>query len=62
MVGSLANLIALRLAQDPRLWLRFHGYSVPFLLLSCTLVLWLAPLEEGGDSRCSEDALNECST
>ena len=42
VVGSLANLIALRLAQDPRLWLRFHGYSVPFLLLSGTLVYgWL---------------------
>ena len=42
VVGSLANLIALRLAQDPRLWLRFHGYSLPFLLLSGTLVYgWL---------------------
>jgi di/tricarboxylate transporter len=42
VAGSLANLIALRLAQDPRLWLRFHGYSVPFLLLSGTLVYgWL---------------------
>ena len=42
VMGSLANLIALRLAQDPRLWLRFHGYSVPFLLLSGMLVYgWL---------------------
>ena len=42
VAGSLANLIALRLAQDTRLWLRFHAYSVPFLLLSGTLVYgWL---------------------
>ncbi len=42
VMGSLANLIALRLAPDPRLWLRFHGYSVPFFLLSGTLVYgWL---------------------
>jgi di/tricarboxylate transporter len=32
MVGSLANLIALRMAHDTRAWLRFHVYSVPFLL------------------------------
>src|SRR4029077_10990549 len=42
VTGSLANLIALRLAQDPRLWLRFHGRSVQCLLLSGTLVYaWL---------------------
>jgi di/tricarboxylate transporter len=32
MLGSLANLIALRMANDSRAWLRFHVYSVPFLL------------------------------
>ncbi len=32
MVGSLANLIALRMANDTRAWLRFHVYSAPFLL------------------------------
>ena len=32
MVGSLANLIALRLAGDRRAWLTFHAYAVPFLL------------------------------
>lgn len=31
MVGSLANLIALRMAPDPRAWLSFHWYSLPFL-------------------------------
>lgn len=30
-VGSLANLIALRMAPDPRAWTRFHGYAVPCL-------------------------------
>lgn len=31
-VGSLANLIALRMAPDARAWLGFHRYSLPFLL------------------------------
>jgi di/tricarboxylate transporter len=31
MVGSLANLIALRMAGDPKAWLRFHFYALPFL-------------------------------
>ncbi|HOX66896.1 MAG TPA: SLC13 family permease [Burkholderiaceae bacterium] len=31
MVGSLANLIALRMAQDSRAWISFHLCSVPFL-------------------------------
>ncbi len=30
--GSLANLIALRMANDRRIWLRFHYYSLPMLL------------------------------
>lgn len=30
--GSLANLIALRMANDRRIWVRFHYYSVPMLL------------------------------
>ncbi len=30
--GSLANLIALRMANDRRIWWRFHLYSVPMLL------------------------------
>ena len=41
-LGSLANIIALRMSRDRRAWLIFHGYSLPFLLLSATLVyLWL---------------------
>ena len=31
-VGSLANLIALRMAPDARAWLIFHRYSLPFLM------------------------------
>ncbi|STI87275.1 transporter [Escherichia coli] len=30
--GSLANLIALRMANDRRIWWRFHLYSIPMLL------------------------------
>ncbi len=29
--GSLANLIALRMANDRRIWWRFHFYSLPML-------------------------------
>ena len=31
MVGSLANLIALRMAPDKRAWIHFHVWSIPFL-------------------------------
>ncbi|HSI59730.1 MAG TPA: SLC13 family permease [Ideonella sp.] len=37
MVGSLANLIALRMAGDRRAWLSFHAYAVPFLGLAAVL-------------------------
>lgn len=37
MVGSLANLIALRLSGDRRAWLSFHAYSIPALLLAAAL-------------------------
>ncbi|MEI2265211.1 SLC13 family permease [Erwinia sp. CGal63] len=35
--GSLANLIALRMAQDRSVWLRFHYYSLPMLLWAMAL-------------------------
>ncbi len=41
IIGSLANLIALRFADDRRLWATFHRYAVPFLLLSILLVIGL---------------------
>ncbi|MEO6031487.1 MAG: SLC13 family permease, partial [Burkholderiaceae bacterium] len=32
MIASLANLIALRMADDRRAWISFHGYSLLFLV------------------------------
>lgn len=41
-VGSLANLIALRMLGSRRAWIAFHGYSLPFLVVASALVyLWL---------------------
>ena len=41
-VGSLANLIALRLGRQPGSLAAFHAWSVPFLLLAGGLTgLWL---------------------
>lgn len=37
MLGSLANVIALRLLGDPRGWRVFHAHALPFLGLAC---LW----------------------
>jgi Na+/H+ antiporter NhaD/arsenite permease-like protein len=33
-LGSLANLIALRMVKERGVWLRFHLYSMPFLLIA----------------------------
>jgi di/tricarboxylate transporter len=42
ILGSLANIIALRLARDRSAWICFHAFSLPFLLVSGALVyLWL---------------------
>lgn len=41
VVGSLANLIALRMAGDRRAWLSFHFYAVPFLVAATLLGYWL---------------------
>lgn len=38
-IGSLANIIALRMAPEKNLWIRFHLYSFPFLILS-GLIAW----------------------
>ncbi|CAB3758811.1 citrate transporter [Burkholderia sp. MSh2] len=40
-IGSLANLIAVRLAKEPRMWLPFHVVSIPFALASAALGAWL---------------------
>ncbi len=39
VLGSLANLIALRMAPERGLWLRFHYYAVPFLVVSSAAAL-----------------------
>ncbi|MFC5742940.1 SLC13 family permease [Dyella tabacisoli] len=39
-IGSMANIIALRMAPERHLWLRFHLYSFPFLILSA-LIAWV---------------------
>lgn len=42
-IGSLANIIALRMAPERHLWLRFHLYSFPFLILSALIAWALLP-------------------
>ena len=41
VLGSLANLIALRMAPERGLWLRFHYYAVPFLAVAMGTALLL---------------------
>jgi len=40
VLGSLANLIALRMANERKIWLQFHYYSIPMLILGGALA-WL---------------------
>lgn len=40
MIGSLANIIALRMAPDRRAWISFHAYSLPFLV-GASVLAWL---------------------
>ena len=42
--GSLANIIALRMASDRRIWWRFHLYSIPMLLWAALSGYWLFKL------------------
>jgi len=42
-IGSLANLIALRLSRQPGLWVAFHAWSIPMLLISLLGALLLRP-------------------
>ncbi len=37
MIGSLANLIALRMSGDRRAWISFHVYAIPFLGIAAAL-------------------------
>ncbi|MDX1800135.1 MAG: SLC13 family permease [Marinobacter sp.] len=43
-IGSLANLIALRLAREPGLWRDFHRWSLLMLALGCGLAVVLRAL------------------
>lgn len=47
MVGSLANLIALRMSGDARAWRVFHAYAVPALVVAALLGAWLLGLAGG---------------
>lgn len=40
-IGSLANLIALRLSRQPGLWREFHLWSLPLLVCAWALAAWL---------------------
>ena len=41
-IGSMANLIALRMAPQRRAWLLFHAYSVPYLVVTGAITwAWL---------------------
>ena len=42
--SSLANIIALRMAGDRRIWWRFHLYSIPMLLWAALTGYWLFKL------------------
>lgn len=42
-IGSMANLIALRLSKQPDLWREFHYWSVPIFVISLVLGWWLLP-------------------
>jgi Na+/H+ antiporter NhaD/arsenite permease-like protein len=44
MVGSLANLIALRMTGDRRAWWQFHVYALPFLLFALAAGKLLLPI------------------
>jgi len=40
-IGSLANLIALKMVNNRRIWRDFHLYSLPYLAVTATLVYFL---------------------
>ncbi|TVP56781.1 MAG: transporter [Halomonadaceae bacterium] len=46
-IGSLANLIALRLARQPGLWREFHYWALPALLGGCLIAALLMGLQRG---------------
>jgi len=46
-IGSLANLIALRLSRQKGLWMAFHAWSLPMLAISLLGAFLLSPLLGG---------------
>ncbi|MCD6595950.1 hypothetical protein J7L68_09810 [bacterium] len=38
VIGSIANIIALRMSNSKNIWLNFHKFSVPFLLVTSVIV------------------------
>lgn len=40
-IGSMANLIALRLAKQPGLWKEFHYWSIPLLIVGFVVAVFL---------------------
>jgi Na+/H+ antiporter NhaD/arsenite permease-like protein len=44
VIGSLANLIALRMSGEKKIWITFHYYSFAFLAFSGLVGWWLLPL------------------
>ncbi|HKK46435.1 MAG TPA: hypothetical protein VJ964_13000, partial [Balneolaceae bacterium] len=41
LIGSFANLIAVRITQKPKLALTYHRYSIPFFLVNTAVVYLL---------------------
>ena len=41
VIASLANLIALRMVGDKKIWSRFHRYSLVYLSISACLIYFL---------------------
>lgn len=37
-IGSLANIIALRMVKSKKIWIDFHKYSIPYLLITGGIV------------------------
>ncbi len=38
IIASLANLIALRIVKDRKFWIYFHRYSIPYLIITATIL------------------------
>ncbi len=41
VIASLANIIALRISKDKKVWVRFHLFSIPYLVISSIIVYLL---------------------